>query len=108
MVIDESEFEVIKSDEFNKWLEGLKDRQARYRITQHIDRLRIGLLGDFEIITKDIMELRFHFGPGYRVYIHKEGSEIIVLLNGGDKSTQSKDIKKAKKILQEFEEEYNG
>ena len=80
------------------WINGLTDERAVARITVRVDRLGMGNAGDAESVGDGISELRIHYGPGYRVYYKKSGSQIIVLLCGGDKSTQKKDIKEAKDI----------
>lgn len=87
--------EIRKTDEFADWLDGLKDLQGRARILVRIERLRGGNLGDWKNLGSGIGELRINTGPGYRVYFTQVGSEIVMLLAGGDKSTQSKDIKRA-------------
>ena len=80
---------------FIDWLELLKDKQGRYRIKERLDRVALGNLGDHKHIKDNLYELRLDFGPGYRVYFGCEGDRLILLLAGGDKSTQKKDIKKA-------------
>ena len=77
---------------------GLRDPVARRRILQRVARLELGLLGDVKIVGGGISELRVDHGPGYRVYFMRRGGELIVLLCGGDKSTQSKDIARAKSL----------
>ncbi len=81
---------------YEEWLSGLKDLKAKAKIMMRIDRMALGLFGDVEPIGEGLSELRIHYGPGYRVYYGKEGQRIYLLLGGGDKSTQSKDIKQAK------------
>lgn len=82
----------------------LKDERARALIASRLDRLAFGHAGDAEPVGQGISELRFHYGPGYRVYFQKRGDTIIVLLCGGDKSTQAKDIKAAKRLADEWRE----
>ena len=89
--------EVLKSDNFNKWFEKLKDRRTKYYIDTRINRLAEGNPGDNRFLG-DISELRIDHGAGYRVYFKDTGKEIIILLCGGDKSTQQADIKQALKI----------
>lgn len=84
---------------FNNWLDKVKDRKDRARIRRRIDRLQLGHYGDFKKLQKDLYELRLFFGPGYRVYFTEQGEEIVLLLLGGDKKTQSRDIEKAKQYL---------
>lgn len=86
--------EVRKTDVFLKWLTSLKDIQAQLRIQKRIDRLSVGLFGDAKFFS-GIGELRIEYGPGYRVYFVKQGNTVVILLSGGDKSTQKKDIKQA-------------
>ena len=80
---------------FIEWLESLKDKTVRYRIKERLDRIAIGNIGDHKSVGNGVMEIRFNFGSGYRVYYGEDGEEIILLLCGGDKSSQAKDIKKA-------------
>ena len=97
-------FEIIKSDTFERWLIGLKDRQARLRVQSRVDRLSEGNPGDVKPVGGGISELRIDFGPGYRVYFMKRGLLVIVLLAGGDKRTQQADIKRAIKIAKDWKE----
>lgn len=82
----------------------LKDERARALIASRLDRLAFGHAGDAEAVGQGISELRIHHGPGYRVYFQKRGDTIIVLLCGGDKSTQAKDIQTAKRLADEWSE----
>lgn len=93
-----------QTETFRKWWTKLRDERARGVILARLDRLAYGHPGDVEPIGEGISELRIHYGPGYRVYFHKRGNEIILLLCGGDKSTQSKDIKTAKRLATEWSE----
>ncbi|KLD64157.1 hypothetical protein Y882_08800 [Dyella japonica DSM 16301] len=89
----------IKStDVFDAWIGGLKDQVARAKILGRINRARLGNFGDTKYFD-GIGEMRVDFGPGYRLYFAKEGNTVYVLLCGGDKSTQRKDIKNAKELL---------
>jgi putative addiction module killer protein len=97
-------FEIIKSDTFERWLIGLKDRQARLRVLSRVDRLSEGNPGDVKPVGGGISELRIDFGPGYRVYFMKRALLVIVLLAGGDKHTQQADIKHAIKIAKDWKE----
>jgi putative addiction module killer protein len=83
---------------------GLKDERARILIASRLDRLSFGLAGDAEPVGQGVSELRIYHGPGYRIYFQKRGSTIIVLLCGGDKSTQAKDIKTAKRLAEVWRE----
>lgn len=80
---------------FAKWLGGLRDRQARARIQVRLDRLSLGLVGDAKSVGSGVSELRIDYGPGYRVYFKQQGHEVVVLLAGGDKRTQARDIRRA-------------
>ncbi|WP_418180491.1 type II toxin-antitoxin system RelE/ParE family toxin [Aliarcobacter lanthieri] len=90
---------------FSKWLLKLKDTQGKVSILRRIDRMKLGNFGDYKSVGNNISELRITTGPGYRVYYTQKDEEIIVLLIGGDKSTQSDDIKKANEILKELDNE---
>ncbi len=81
---------------YAQWIGRLRDVRAKAKILLQVDKMELGLFGDVEPIGDGLSELRIHYGPGYRVYFGKEGQQIYLLLCGGDKSTQSKDIKKAK------------
>lgn len=96
--------EVRQTTIFRDWLNGLKDHRAQQRIAQRIVRVQAGLLGDAKFFD-GIGELRVDYGPGYRVYFVKRGAVIVILLCGGDKSTQAKDIKKAKDMTDKLEDQ---
>lgn len=87
--------EIRKTDIFVKWLDGLRDIQARSRVLVRIERLAAGNPGDVKPVGEGVSELRIDYGPGYRVYFVKQGQTLIVLLAGGDKSTQATDIRTA-------------
>jgi len=95
--------EIRQTEEFSRWFEKLKDRTARAKIAIRIRRISLGNLGDVKPVGKGISELRLNYGPGYRVYFTQKSNRLIILLAGGDKTTQSADIKKAKKIALEIE-----
>ncbi len=86
---------VRKTELYERWVRALRDRKARARIQVRVDRLMYGLFGDVKPVGEGVSELRMDFGPGYRVYFMQRGSELIILLAGGDKRTQDKDIKTA-------------
>ena len=88
---------------FRKWERKLKDRKAKAAIAARLFRIVNGLAGDVLPVGDGISELRIHYGPGYRIYFQKRDGEIIVLLCGGDKSTQTQDIRKAKQLAVEWE-----
>ena len=87
--------EIRKTDVFARWLDALRDLQARARIQTRIERLAMGNPGDVKPVGEGVSELRVNYGPGYRVYYKQRGRETFILLAGGDKSTQAKDIKSA-------------
>lgn len=89
---------------FTDWLEALKDRRTRARIRTRIDRLALGNFGDHRALDGGIYELRIDWGPGYRVYFARAGNVILLLLCGGDKTTQQKDIEHAKAYLQDYKD----
>ncbi len=91
-----------QTDTFRKWFAKLRDERAITAIASRIDRLAFGHAGDAEPVGKGVSELRIHYGPGYRVYFQRRGDTIVVLLCGGDKSTQAKDIKTALLLAQEW------
>ncbi len=96
--------EIIQSEEFEGWIENLRDLRAQLRIRARIERLSRGNPGDVKSVGEGIRELRVDYGPGYRVYFLQRGEILIVLLCGGDKSTQDKDIKQAKSIAHRWKE----
>lgn len=89
-------------DVFGRWLDALADRQARARIKTRIDRVSLGNFGDVEPVGEAVSELRVDWGPGYRVYFARAGKTILILLCGGDKRTQQKDIENAKTYFQDY------
>jgi putative addiction module killer protein len=95
--------EIVRSGTFDGWLRNLRDRQARARILVRIDRLAAGNPGDIKPVGGGVSEMRIDYGPGYRVYLMQKGSVLVVLLVGGNKSTQAADIARAKVIAQEWE-----
>jgi putative addiction module killer protein len=90
--------EIRQTPAFSYWMGRLRDNRARAKIAARIDRLALGNPGDVQPVGAGVSELRIHYGPGYRVYFVKRGMVLIVLLCGGDKSTQTKDIKAAKTL----------
>jgi len=92
--------EVRKTDVFAKWLDTLNDIRARARILVRIERLAAGNPGDVKPVGGGVSELRIDYGPGYRVYYKKQGRQVVILLAGGDKHTQAKDIKTALRLAQ--------
>jgi len=87
---------------FVEWLKGLDDRQARTRIEARLARVAVGNFGDVEPVGEGVMELRIDWGPGYRVYFARVGQVIVLLLRGGDKRTQQRDINRAKEYFEDY------
>jgi putative addiction module killer protein len=87
--------EIRKTEHFVQWLDGLRDLKARASVQARIERLASGNPGDVRPVGESVSELRIHYGPGYRVYFTRRGRELVILLAGGNKSTQAKDIKVA-------------
>jgi putative addiction module killer protein len=96
--------ELKQTETFRKWRMRLKDERARALIASRLDRLSFGHAGDAEPVGQGISELRIHYGPGYRIYFQRRGNTIIVLLCGGAKSSQTKDIEAAKRLASEWRE----
>jgi putative addiction module killer protein len=94
--------EIQQSATFMRWLRSLRDTRARARIVARIDRMAAGNLGDAKPIGGGLSEIRIHYGPGYRVYFMQRGTALIVLLCGGDKRDQAKDIESARRIAQDW------
>jgi putative addiction module killer protein len=93
---------ILKTDAFGDWLNGLWDRKARLRIDDRIRRVSDGNFGDTKPVGDGVQELRLPFGPGYRIYYVWRGPVLIILLHGGDKSSQARDIVKAKSLAKEI------
>ena len=91
-------FSVRPLPEFTAWLDELKDLRVRGAVTERIKRLTFGLLGDFKAVGDGVMELRIDFGAGWRIYYTQCGAQIVVLLAGGSKRTQKKDIRRARSL----------
>lgn len=96
--------EIRKTDLFVQWLDDLHDIKARARVQARIERLAAGNPGDVEPVGEGVSELRINYGPGYRVYFKKRGRELIILLAGGNKSTQANDIKIALRLARNLSE----
>jgi putative addiction module killer protein len=90
--------EIRKTGLFAQWLDGLRDLQARARIQARIERLAMGNPGDVKPVGEGVLELRISYGPGYRVYFKQRGRELVILLAGGDKRTQARDIIIARRL----------
>lgn len=94
--------ELIRSSTFDRWLSGLRDRRAVARIAARLDRLAAGNPGDARPVGEGVSELRINYGPGYRVYFIQNGQILVILLCGGDKSSQDRDIKQAKALAEQW------
>lgn len=94
--------EILKSATFERWFNGLRDREAQARINARIRRLSLGNPGDVKPVGSGISEMRIDHGPGYRLYYRKQGAAFILLLCGGDKRSQSADIKRAHEIAKDW------
>lgn len=90
--------------EFDEWLSSLKDNMTRVRLGRRLNRAQQGNMGNVNPVGEGIFEMREHFGPGWRMYYAQRGNEIIVMLGGGDKSTQTDDISKAKRLIDLLED----
>ena len=95
-------YQIQQTDIFAKWLAKLKDRKATARILARVEFIRQGHTGDSKSLGGGLHELRIHIGPGYRVYFTRRAGLVVLLLCGGDKSSQSKDIARARKVLSEL------
>jgi putative addiction module killer protein len=96
--------QVTKTDDYRTWIDGLKDQAGRARILMRVDRLSHGNAGSHRNLTEGVSELKIDFGPGYRVYYALRKGRLLLLLAGGDKSSQSKDIPKALELNRNYEE----
>ena len=97
--------DVLKSSTFNDWLNNLKDLRARAKVQARIDRVATGNFGDAKSVGDGVSELRIDYGQGYHVYFLRYGVVLVVLLCGGDKSSQAADIEKAKRLAAQWREE---
>ncbi|UQE03674.1 type II toxin-antitoxin system RelE/ParE family toxin [Bradyrhizobium japonicum] len=95
---------IRETEQFSSWLSDLRDVRAKAKVLVRVERLAKGNAGDVKPVGEGISELRIHYGAGYRVYFTQRGEELILLLCGGDKDSQDKDIANAKKIASELEE----
>ena len=97
-------FTIIRSATFDRWLRGLRDRRAVSRIVARLLAAEEGHFGDVQSVGGGVSEMRIHHGPGYRVYFMTRGAELIILLCGGDKDSQRRDIERAKRMAAEWRE----
>jgi len=95
-------YDIKKTNHFERWFKGLKDVKTKARIALRFRQITLGNFGDYKSLGGDLFELRFFFGSGYRIYYTVENNQVVILLVGGDKSSQAKDIKKAHDILNEL------
>ena len=93
------------TSEFESWLDGLKDKISQVRIAARLRQIESGNLGDWKAVGDRISEMRVHFGPGYRLYFTRKGNVLIIMLAGGSKSSQTRDITRARNILLQLEAE---
>jgi len=98
-------FEIRQTDLFADWFGNLKDRKAKQIIAKRLVRVEAGLLGDSRAVGGGVHEIRIHFGPGYRLYYMRHGETIIVLICGGDKGSQARDVERAQAMVLEIEDE---
>ncbi len=96
--------EIRKTEIFSKWIDGLRDLRARARVQARIERLAGGNAGDVKSVGDGVSELRIDYGPGYRVYFKKHGRRVIILLAGGDKGSQARNIKTAQRLARNLSE----
>ncbi len=97
-------FTLIRSSVFDEWLSGLADHKGKARILARLTSAELGNFGECEPIGEGVSEMKINFGPGYRVYFVRNGATVYVLLNGGDKGSQQRDIERAKKLARELKE----
>ncbi|MBW4553103.1 MAG: type II toxin-antitoxin system RelE/ParE family toxin [Aphanocapsa sp. GSE-SYN-MK-11-07L] len=107
-----SELRIYETDDgdapFSLWLDSLRDREARARIKKRLDRVALGNLGDYRSVGEAVFEFRINYGPGYRMYFAQVETLVLLLLCGGDKSTQRQDIIKAKEFWTNFNQRENA
>ncbi len=97
-------FTIKKTPEFIDWFDGIRDVKTVVRLSRRLDKAQRGILGDVEPVGEGVSEMREHFGPGWRMYYIQRGAVLIVMLGGGDKSTQARDIAAAKKLAATLED----
>ena len=95
-------FSIKRTNEFSAWLDGLKDRVTRQRLNVRLRKALLGSLGDVKPVGEGVSELRIDYGPGYRVYFTRQKREFVILLAGGDKSTQAADIRTALRLARDL------
>ncbi|MFX4309905.1 type II toxin-antitoxin system RelE/ParE family toxin [Acinetobacter soli] len=97
-------YQVLLTDEFDQWLNGLRDNPTKRRLARRLEKAQSGNLGDVKPVGESVWEMREFFGPGWRMYYIQQGDVIIVMLGGGDKSTQQRDIDKAIELSKTLED----
>ncbi|MDD5336191.1 MAG: type II toxin-antitoxin system RelE/ParE family toxin [Rhodoferax sp.] len=95
-------YSVIETEEFSEWLAKLKDRATRIRLSRRLDKARRGNLGDIKAVGDGVFEMREVFGPGWRMYYVERSGALILMLGGGDKSSQIRDIERARQLAKEW------
>jgi putative addiction module killer protein len=98
-------FQIQQTDVFSAWLAGLRDAKGKARIVARVESARLGNLGDVKNLGGGVSEMRVHVGPGYRLYFARTGKIVVLLLSGGDKSTQKRDIERARSLRKELVQE---
>lgn len=102
------EIDIVQTEVFQRWFVSLRDRKSKLRIADRLKRLASGNVGDTKSVGDGVQELRLHFGPGYRIYYIWRDGVLIILLNGGDKASQERDIAKAKALAKDAEDGIEG
>ncbi len=97
--------EVRQSEAFREWFGGLRDLRAQAHIVRRIERAQAGNLGDVKVLGDGVSEMRIHYGPGYRLYLARRGARLILLLCGGDKSSQAADIRRAREMARKLDDD---
>ena len=95
-------YEVVQTREFERWQRGLRDSRAVARVTTAVECLQLGLVGDYKSVGGGVSEIRITYGPGYRLYYTMKGKQLVILLCGGSKSSQKRDIARARKLKDEY------
>jgi len=99
-------YQIAETEEFSRWLQGIKDAGTRLRLIKRLRRASLGNLGDVRSLGNGVFEMREFFGPGWRMYYLRKDRLLVIMLGGGDKSTQVRDIQRTKVLAQELLDEY--